>query len=86
MQNHLMPPLLLFYDFIDFPAVAGIVEGYLVEIQACTYGEITDDLFPGVFLPIIGNGFDLINLILPDKPAGIDLSAVKKGQNLDSFI
>ncbi len=76
----------LAYYFIDFPAVACIIEGYLVEVRAGIYAKRADGFAALAFLPVVGNGLYFVNFVIPDKHAGIDFTSAKESKDLNPFV
>jgi len=72
--------------FIYSPNVTGIIERYLVEIRSSIYGKIIDGFSTLPFLPIVGNLFDLIFFVVPDKHPRVDFGTYKESQNLDTLV
>jgi len=68
------------------PRVACVIEGYLVEVKTGADRKKTDDFPASAFLPVIGNIFNLIFFIVPDKQARLDFTVSKPGKHCDILI
>lgn len=68
------------------PVKGGVIKGYLVEIGTGIYREITYDFLAAALLPVVGNIFNFVFFIIPDKYQRLDLAVFKPGKHFNSFV
>lgn len=68
------------------PRVAGVIEGYLVEVKTGGDGKKTDDFLAAALLPGIVDIFYFVFFIVPDKQARLDFAVSKPGRHRDILI